>query len=52
MGRACSTDVENKSACKILVEKSEERRPLGRPKRRLEDNIKMVLGEIGWDGMD
>jgi hypothetical protein len=27
-------------------------RPLGRPRRRWVDNIKMDLREIGWDGMD
>jgi hypothetical protein len=27
-------------------------RPLGRPRRRWVDNIKMYLREIGWDGMD
>jgi len=26
--------------------------PLGRPRRRLEDNIKMDLHEVGWGGMD
>jgi hypothetical protein len=31
---------------------SERKRPLGRPRRRWADNIKMDLGEIGWDGMD
>jgi hypothetical protein len=30
------------------VGKSEEKRPLGRPRRRWVDNIKMVLGEVGW----
>jgi hypothetical protein len=30
----------------------EEKRPLGRPRRRCLDNIKMKLREIGWDGMD
>jgi hypothetical protein len=35
-----------------LVEKSEERRPSGRSKRRWEDNIKMVLQEVGWGSMD
>jgi hypothetical protein len=29
-----------------------EGRPLGRPRRRWEDNIKIDLREIGWDGMD
>jgi hypothetical protein len=29
-----------------------EGRPLGRPRRRWEDNIKMDLQEVGWGGMD
>jgi hypothetical protein len=33
------------------VGKPEEKRPLGRPRRRWVDNIKMDLREIGWDGM-
>jgi hypothetical protein len=37
---------------KILEGKSEEERPLGRPKRRWEDNIKMYLREVGIDGMN
>jgi hypothetical protein len=36
----------------VLVGKSEERRPLGRPRRRWEDNIKMDLQEVGCGGMD
>jgi hypothetical protein len=32
--------------------KPEGKRPLGRPRRRWEDNIKMDLREIGWGGMD
>jgi hypothetical protein len=36
-------------AYRILVRKPEGKRPLGRPKRRLVDNIKMDLREIGWD---
>jgi hypothetical protein len=32
--------------------KPEGKRPLGRQRRRWVDNIKMDLGEIGWDGMD
>jgi hypothetical protein len=50
MGRACSTNEEN--AYRILVGKSEGKRPLGRPRRRWVYNIKMNLREIGWDGMD
>jgi hypothetical protein len=34
------------------VGKPEGKRPLGRPRCRLVDNIKMDLGEIGWDGRD
>jgi hypothetical protein len=34
------------------VGKPEGKRPLGRPRRRWVDNIKMDLREIGWDGMD
>jgi hypothetical protein len=32
--------------------KPEGKRPLGRPRRRWMDNIKMDLREIGWDGVD
>jgi hypothetical protein len=42
---------ETRNAYRILVEKHEGKRPLGRPKRRWVDNIKMDLREIGWDGM-
>jgi hypothetical protein len=34
------------------VRKPEGRRPLGRPRHRWEDNIKMDLREVGWEGMD
>jgi hypothetical protein len=37
---------------KILVGNPEGRRPLGRPRRRWVDSIKMDLREIGWDGVD
>jgi hypothetical protein len=30
----------------------EGRRPLGRPRHRWKDNIKIGLQEVGWDGMD
>jgi hypothetical protein len=40
------------NACRILVGKSEGKRPLGRPKHRWADNIKMDLREIEWDSMD
>jgi hypothetical protein len=37
---------------KILVEKPEGKRPLGRPWRGWEDNIIMGIKEIGWKGVD
>jgi hypothetical protein len=43
---------EKRNAYSILVGKPEGRRPLGRPRRRWVDNIKMDLREIGLDGMD
>jgi hypothetical protein len=52
MGRACSTNGEKRNAYRILVGKLEGKRPLGRPRSRLANNIKMDLREIGWDGMD
>jgi hypothetical protein len=49
MDRACST---HGGVYRILVRKPEEKRPVGRPRRRWEDNIRMDLREIGWGGMD
>jgi hypothetical protein len=43
---------ENRNAYRILVGKLEGKRPLGRPRRGWEDNIRMDLREIGWVGMD
>jgi hypothetical protein len=41
-----------RNACRILLGKPEGNRPLGRPRRRWEDNVKIDLREIGWYGMD
>jgi hypothetical protein len=43
---------EKRNAYRMLVGKSEGKRPLGRPKRRWVDNIKLDLREIGWDDVD
>jgi hypothetical protein len=43
---------ERRGAYRALVGKPEGRRPLGRPRRRWEDNIKMDLREVGWGSMD
>jgi hypothetical protein len=37
---------------RVLVGKPEENRPLGKPRRRWVDNIKMDLGGIEWDGTE
>jgi hypothetical protein len=42
----------NSSAYAILVGKPKGKRPLGRPRRRWVDNIKIDLRERKWDGMD
>jgi hypothetical protein len=43
---------EKINAYRLLVEKPEGKRPLGRPRHRWVDNIKMDLLEIGWGGVD
>ncbi|KAJ4436171.1 hypothetical protein ANN_18801 [Periplaneta americana] len=43
---------ESRNAYSVLVERPEEKRPLGRPRRRWEDNIKMDLREAGYDDRD
>jgi hypothetical protein len=43
---------EKRNANRILVRKLEGKRPLGRPRCRWVDNIKIDLREIGWDGRD
>jgi hypothetical protein len=49
MGRECSM---TRNAYRILVGKPDGKRPLGRPRCRWVDNVKLDLGEIGWGGMD
>jgi hypothetical protein len=43
---------ETRNTYKILVRKPEGKRPVGRPRRKWMDNIKMDLRERGWDGLD
>jgi hypothetical protein len=40
-----------RNANRFVVVTPEEKRPLGRPRHRWLDNIKMDLGEIGWGGV-
>jgi hypothetical protein len=43
---------EKRNAYRLLVGKPEGRRPLGRPRRRWMDNIRMDLVEVGWGDVD
>jgi hypothetical protein len=42
---------EGRGVYRVLVRRPEWKRPLGRPRRRWEDNIKMDLRETGMDGV-
>jgi hypothetical protein len=52
MGGACSTNGGERNAYRLLVGKPEGNRPLGRPRRRWVDNIRMDLGEVGCGDVD
>jgi hypothetical protein len=52
MGRACSTNVGNRNAYRILLGEQDGKRPLGRQRCKYLDNIKMDLREIEGGGMD
>jgi hypothetical protein len=43
---------EKRNAYRLLVEKPEGKRPLGRPRRKWVDNIRMELGEVVWGDVD
>jgi hypothetical protein len=43
---------EKRNAYRLLVGKPEGKRPLGRPRRRWMDNIRMDLGVVGWGDVD
>jgi hypothetical protein len=43
---------ENRNAYRLLAGKTEGKRPLGRPRRRWVDNIKMDLREVEWGDVD
>jgi hypothetical protein len=51
IGGACSTN-EKMNAYRLLVGKPEGRRPLGRPRCRWVDNIRMDHVEVGWGDVD
>jgi hypothetical protein len=47
MGGSFSTNGEKRNAYRLLVGKPEGKKPLGRPRSRWVDNIRMDLGEVG-----
>jgi hypothetical protein len=51
MGVACNTNGEKRNAYRILVGKLEGNRPLGRPRRRWVDSVKMDFRDVEWDGV-
>ena len=52
MGGARKTNGESRGVYRALVGKLEKKRPLGRPRGRWEDNIKLDLQAVGCEGMD
>ena len=50
MGGECSAYGEKRGVYRILVRKREGKRPFGRPRSRLKDNIKTALQEVGGGG--
>ena len=52
MGRACCAYEQRRDAYRVLVGKPERMRPLERPSCRWEDNIKMGLREVRWEGIN
>jgi hypothetical protein len=52
MERDIKLMAEMRNANNILVGKTEEKRPLGRPRRKWDDNIRIDLKEIGWEAVD
>jgi hypothetical protein len=52
VGKAWCTHGREKNAYRVLLGKPEGKKPLRIPRCRWEDNIKMYLIEIKWDGMD
>ena len=48
MGRTCSTYGERRDVYRVFVGKLEGERPLGRLRRRWEDNMNMDRHEVGW----
>jgi hypothetical protein len=48
MDKSCSTNGEKRNAYRMMMGKSEVKRPLEKPRRGWVDNVKMDIREIGW----
>jgi hypothetical protein len=51
-GHVARMGQQKKKAYRLLVGKPEGNRPLGRPRHKRVDNIRMDLGEVGWGDVD
>jgi hypothetical protein len=52
MGRPCSTNGAKKNTYRLLVGNPEGKRPIGRPRRRCFNNIRMDRAEVRWGDVD
>jgi hypothetical protein len=52
VGETCGTHGEQRNVYRVLMGKSEGKRPLERPRRRWEDGYRMDFREIGWGSVD
>jgi hypothetical protein len=52
MGGVCNTHGRDENLIQNFGQKNEGKTPLGRPRHRWENNIRMGLREIGWEGVD
>jgi hypothetical protein len=52
VGGTCGTHGEGRRVYRVLVGRSDGKRPVGRPRRMWEDNIKMDLRKTGIDGVN
>jgi hypothetical protein len=52
MGGACSAYREGRGVYRVLVGKPEGKKPLGKPRCRWEDSIKIDIQEVGCESMD
>jgi hypothetical protein len=52
MSGSCSTKGGEEERVQVICGKARGKEPLGRPRRRWVNNIRMDLGEVGWGDVD